>query len=168
MQRSTTTTASSLTLLAVGVLTLAACESKSSNTDSSAAAAAAAAPPAAAPAPTGPSVGVNIVSPKEGDSTGADVTVVLSKEGTVNIEKASGTKAEGVGHYHLFLDTVVTAEGQVIPPTTKNMVHIGTGDSTYTFKGLKPGPHEIVAVIGYGDHSAMSSKRDTVRFVVKR
>ena len=35
----------------------------------------------------------------------------------------------------------------------------GTGDSTYTFKGLAPGQHELVAVIGYGDHSAMAGKR---------
>ena len=157
-----------LAVLSVAVLTLAACEKKAATNDSSAAAANA---PAAAPAPAAPatpSVGVAIVSPKDGDSTGADVTVVLSKEGPVTIEKASGTKADGVGHYHLFLDTVVVAEGQVIPPTTKHMVHIGTGDSTYTFKGLTPGQHEIVAVIGYGDHSAMAAKRDTVRFTVKK
>ena len=147
------------------IATLAACEKKAATNDSAAAAANA---PAATPAPAAPAAGVTIVSPKDNDSTGADVTVVLSKEGSVSIEKASGAKAEGVGHYHLFLDTAVVADGQVIPPTTKHMVHIGTGDSTYTFKGLTPGQHEIVAVIGYGDHSAMSAKRDTVKFVVKK
>jgi hypothetical protein len=156
-----------LTLVVVAVTTLAACEKKAATNDSSAAAASAAA--AAPAAPAAPAMaGVAIVSPKEGDSTGADVTVVLSKEGPVTIEKANSTKVEGVGHYHLFLDTTVVAEGQVIPPATKHMVHIGTGDSTYTFKGLTPGQHEIVAVIGYGDHSAMPGKRDTVRFVVKK
>ena len=147
------------------ITTLAACEKKAATNDSSATAANA---PAAAPAPAAPAAGVAIVSPKDNDTTGADVTVVLSKEGPVSIEKASGAKAEGVGHYHLFLDTAVVAEGQVIPPTTKHMVHIGTGDSTYTFKGLTPGQHEIVAVIGYGDHSVMAAKRDTVKFVVKK
>jgi uncharacterized protein DUF4399 len=150
------------------IATLAACEKKAATNDSSATAAAA---PAATPAPAtpaAPAAGVTIVSPKDNDTTGADVTVVLSKEGAVSIEKASSTKVEGVGHYHLFLDTVVVAEGQVIPPTTKHMVHIGTGDSTYTFKGLTPGQHEIVAVIGYGDHSVMAAKRDTVKFVVKK
>jgi hypothetical protein len=126
--------------------------------------------PAAAPAPATPpppSAMVMISSPKEGDSTGHDVTVVLSQMG-VKIEKANSTKAEGVGHYHLFLDTIPTLEGQVIPPSTKNIVHIGTGDSTYTFKGLAPGAHEIIAVIGYGDHTAMPQQRDTVKFVVKK
>ena len=155
-----------LAVVALSALTLAACEKKAATTDSSAAAASAA---AAAPAPATPVMaGVTIVSPKEGDSTGADVVVVLSKEGPVTIEKASGTKAEGVGHYHLFLDTATVDEGVVIPPATKHMVHIGTGDSTYTFKGLTPGAHEIIAVIGYGDHSAMAGKRDTVHFVVKK
>lgn len=156
-----------LAVAALAALTLTACEKKAATNDSAAAAANA---PAAtpAPAPAAPTAGVTIVSPKDNDSTGADVTVVLSKEGPVSIEKASGTKAEGVGHYHLFLDTAVVADGQVIPPATKHMVHIGTGDSTYTFKGLTPGQHEIVAVIGYGDHSAMAAKRDTVKFVVKK
>ena len=27
------------------------------------------------------------------------------------------------------------------------LVHIGTGDSTYTFKGLAPGAHELIAVL---------------------
>lgn len=117
--------------------------------------------------PAAPMATVTILSPAEGDSTGPDVTVVLGKE-NVTIEKASGTKVEGVGHYHLFLDTIPVEDGVVIPPNSKNTVHIGTGDSTYTFKGLAPGAHEIIAVIGYGDHSAMPEKRDTVRFVVKK
>src|SRR4051812_4528746 len=127
----------------------------------------AAAPAPAPAAPAAPSAAVMIKSPAEGDSTGADVTVVLGKE-NVSIEKANSTKAEGVGHYHLFLDTIPTAEGQVIPPATKKIVHIGTGDSTYTFKGLAPGAHELIAVIGYGDHSAMPQRRDTVKFIVKK
>jgi hypothetical protein len=160
-----------LALIALGAMALTACDSKKAATDSATAAAppAAATPgaaPATAPAGAVPTAAVMIVSPKEGDSTGADVTVVLSKQG-VDIQKANGARAEGVGHYHLFIDTTSTADGQVIPPTDKHIVHIGTGDSTFTLKGLTPGPHEIVAVIGYGDHSTMAAKRDSVHFVVK-
>ncbi len=114
-----------------------------------------------------PNAAVRIVAPAEGDTTGSDVTIVLGKDG-VTIEKASGMRADGVGHHHLFLDTAAVADGQVIPPTSSRVVHIGTGDSTFTFKGLAPGAHEVVAVIGYGDHSAMAARRDTVRFVVRR
>lgn len=110
---------------------------------------------------------VRIVAPADGDTTGPDVTVVLTKEGVV-IDKASGVRAEGIGHHHLFLDTVTVSDGDVIPPTSSHVVHIGTGDSTYTFKGLAPGPHDIIAVIGYGDHAAMPARRDTVRFFVRR
>src|SRR5438045_3085138 len=106
-------------------------------------------PPAAAAAPT---AAARIVTPVDGETTGADVTIVLSKEG-VTIAKADGAKVEGIGHFHLFLDTIPTAAGAPIPPTTKNIVHIGTGDTTYTFKGLKAGEHTVIAVIGYGDHT---------------
>jgi hypothetical protein len=148
--------------LVLVLVILVACESRSSGaTDSSAAAAAA--PPAVA----APMAGVTIVSPAEGDTTGAEVIVVMRAEG-VAIEKASGTRADGVGHFHLFVDTAATTDMQVIPPTTKQTIHIGTGDSTFTLTGLTPGPHEVVAVIGYGDHAAMPSRRDTVRFVVRR
>jgi hypothetical protein len=156
------------TLASIAVLCglTAACAKKDAPADTTAAAPTPAAAPAPA-APAAPTATVNIISPAEGDSTGADVKVVLGKE-NVTIEKASGTKADGVGHYHLFLDTATVADGVVIPPNSKHTVHIGTGDSTYTFKGLAPGAHELIAVIGYGDHSAMPEKRDTVHFVVKK
>lgn len=123
----------------------------------------AAAPAAAAPA----AAAVTITSPAEGATTGKDVTVTLHATG-VTIAKSDGAKTEGVGHHHLFLDTDATPNGTVIPPGTAKVVHIGTGDSTYTFKNLPAGAHHIIAVIGYGDHSAMSAARDTVNFVVKR
>lgn len=135
------------------------------NADSSAAnasvgqstAAAAAAPTAAA---------VTITSPAKGATTGRDVTVTLRSEG-VRIEKANGARVDGVGHYHLFLDTAPTADTVPIPPNTSKIVHIGTGDSTYTFKGVPAGPHRIIAVIGYGNHAPMAGRRDTVDFTVK-
>jgi len=167
MSRSIVMSKSSFALFAVAGFALTACGGGEKKADSAAAAPAAAAPAAAAPAPAAGPEAV-IVSPKNGDTTGTDVTVKLSKQGPVAIEKASGTKADGVGHYHIFLDTAVVADGTVIPPTNAHIIHIGTGDSTYTFKGLAPGAHQIVAVIGYGDHSAMAGKHDTVNFVVKK
>ncbi len=155
--------ATPLVVAALSALTVLGCKSESAKSDTTAANA-----PAVAPAGAAPMAGAVIVSPKEGDTTGTDVTVVLAKEGPVAIAKASGAKTEGEGHYHLFLDTTVTAEGQVIPPATKHIIHIGTGDSTYTFKGLAPGQHEIVAVLGYGDHSVMAAKQGTVHIVVKK
>jgi hypothetical protein len=122
------------------------------------------APPAT---PAASNAGVTITSPAKGATTGKDVIVTLHAEG-VTIAKADGKKVDGVGHYHLFLDTIPTADNVPIPPTSKKIVHIGTGDSTYTFKGLAAGSHTIIAVIGYGDHSPMPGRRDTVNFTVKK
>jgi hypothetical protein len=118
----------------------------------------------AAPAPA--TAGVTITSPAKGATTGKDVTVTMHAQG-VTIAKADGKKVEGVGHHHLFLDTTPTADNIPIPPTSAKIVHIGTGDSTYSFKGLAAGPHRIIAVIGYGDHSPMPGRRDTVEITVK-
>jgi hypothetical protein len=166
----TTPTMNRITAASIAALCglTAACAKKEAPVDTTAAAPAAAVP-AAAPAPAPPAAPmatVNIVSPAEGDSTAPDVKVVLSAS-NVTIAKVA-PKADGVGHYHLFLDTIPVADGVVIPPNSKHIAHIGTGDSTYTFKGLAPGAHEIIAVIGYGDHTAMPEKRDTVHFVVKK
>ena len=124
----------------------------------------AASTPSASPAPS--NAGVTVTSPAKGATTGKDVTVTMHAEG-VTIAKADGKKVEGIGHYHLFLDTIPTPDNVPIPPTSKKIVHIGTGDSTYTFKGLSAGPHTIIAVIGYGNHSPMPGRRDTVNFTVK-
>jgi hypothetical protein len=156
----------SIVVTVLALSAVAACSGAKDKAADSAAAAAAAAP-APAPAPAAPTAAVRIVTPAEGDSTGHDVTVVLTKEG-VTIAKADGAQVEGTGHFHLFLDTIPSADGAAIPPNSKNTVHIGTGDSTYTFKGLAAGPHEIIAVIGYGNHFPMAARRDTVKFVVKK
>src|SRR5437660_7596385 len=110
-------------------LSAAACTGKERAAASAAAAAAAAPAPPPAATPAAPTAAVRIVSPAKGDSTGHDVTVVLTKEG-VTIAKADGAQVEGTGHYHLFLDTIPSPDGQAIPPNSKHTVHIGTGDST--------------------------------------
>jgi hypothetical protein len=125
---------------------------------------AAAGPSAAA---TAARASVMITSPAKGATTGTDVTVTLRATG-VTIAKADGGKVENVGHYHLFLDTIPTADNVPIPPTSVKIVHIGTGDSTFTFKGVAPGPHQIIAVLGYGNHTPMPAGRDTVTFTVKK
>ncbi|MEW5914819.1 MAG: DUF4399 domain-containing protein [Gemmatimonadota bacterium] len=110
---------------------------------------------------------VLILMPATGDTLGPDVRIDLGANG-IFIQAASGTRVEGVAHHHLFLDTTATPEGEVIPPTSSRVIHLGRGDSTYTFTGLSPGEHQVIAVLAYGDHSAMPARRDTVRFLVRR
>ena len=151
-----------LAVTLVTVASITACNrDRTASADSSAARASVGQSTAAAPA-----AGVTITSPAEGATTGRDVTVSLRAEG-VQIAKADGARVEGVGHYHLFLDTIPTTDSVAIPPNTSKIVHIGTGDSTYTFKGVPAGPHRIIAVIGYGNHVPMAGRRDTVNFTVK-
>jgi hypothetical protein len=140
------------------VMALAACAKKDAAPDTTA---------ATSPAPVAPAMAVRITSPADGDTVGADVAITLSAQG-VTIEKATGIRVEGVGHFHLFLDAPPSADNLVIPPNSPTIVHIGTGDSTYSYKNLPAGAHEVIAVIGYGDHTPMATQRDTVRFVVKR
>jgi hypothetical protein len=148
--------------IALGLLTLAvACGGdKTANTDT---AAVAPADTTAAAASTTPAV--SIVSPAEGDSTGHDITVVMQGH-NVTIAKSDGAKVEGIGHFHVYLDSVPVMDTLPIPPTSANVVHIGTGDSTYTFKGVPAGPHTIIAVLGYGNHVPFGAT-DTVHVVVK-
>jgi len=153
-----------VTILTVTLIT--ACNrDRTVNADSSATSASVGQSTAAAPA-AAPAAGVTIISPAKGATTGKDVTVTLRSEG-VRIAKADGARAEGVGHYHLFLDTVPTTDSVPIPPNTSKIIHIGTGDSTYTFKAVPSGPHRIIAVLGYGNHVPMAGRRDTVDFTVK-
>jgi len=162
--------ASSLAVF-LAIATIVACKSnRAPSSDTTGAAAPPAVQSGAAPAtPSAVSsnAGVTITSPAKGATTGKNVTVTMHSQG-VTMAKADGKKVEGVGHYHLFLDTVPTSDNAPIPPTTTKIVHIGTGDSTFTFKSLSAGPHRIIAVIGYGDHSPMVGvRRDTVEFTVK-
>ena len=152
--------------LAVTLITIAAvtgCKKDQTYGDDTTTKAAAGASAASTPAPAS----VTITSPAKGATTGTDVIVTLRATG-VTIAKADGGKVENVGHHHLFLDTIPTADNVPIPPMSAKIVHIGTGDSTFTFKALAPGQHRIIAVLGYGIHAPMPAGRDTVTFTVKK
>lgn len=112
---------------------------------------------------------VSILSPADGDTVvGAEVKITLGATG-VTIEKAAGTHVEGVGHHHLFLDDDVSPAGAPIPLPTAKIIHIGTGATEYTFTGVAPGTHRIIAVIGHGDHVPMAdAKADTINIVVRK
>lgn len=157
----------SLAVMLIAATTTVACKQNRTPPNDSAIAVSAGPTTAASATPTASSGGVTITSPTDGATTGGDVTVTLSAQ-AVRIAKADGAKTEGVGHYHLFLDTIPTADNVPIPPNSAKIVHIGSGDSTYTFKGLTPGQHRIIAVIGYGNHAPMPAGRDTVTFTVKK
>jgi hypothetical protein len=156
-----------LLMLTAGVATFAAC-TPADKGDSAAAGASAAAdtPAVAAPAPH-----ASIMSPAEGDSVSGDsVRVMMSVEGAklVRADSAMNPHMAGEGHLHLFLDKDPTAAGAPIPMGDASIVHIGSGASEWVFKKLSKGPHRIIAVYAFSDHTPDASvASDTVNIIVR-
>ncbi len=83
---------------------------------------------------------------------GSAVTVKISSTHFTAIPAASATTPHkaGEGHYHLFLDVLPTAPGEVIPMTT-GIFH--TADSVFTIPNVPNGHHKLFVVLGYSDHT---------------
>ena len=115
----------------------------------------------AAPAPS-----VRIMEPKHGATvTGTMVHVVLEAQG-VEIAPAAEHRA-GTAHHHLFLDTDLTAADVTIPVGMPGIVHLGKGQTEYTFEGVAPGVHRLIALLADPNHVPLKpSTADTVRFTV--
>ncbi|MDT8342304.1 MAG: DUF4399 domain-containing protein [Longimicrobiales bacterium] len=122
--------------------------------------------PDAAASADAPSV-VRIVSPAQGDTVaGPDVTITLDVSG-VHIVPAGDT-TPGTGHHHLYLDADLTPAGQPVPAVPGSIVHMGDASTRYTFTGVAPGEHRVVAVVGDGVHVPLQPwVVDTVVFVVR-
>ena len=125
--------------------------------------AAAQATPSAAHAPK-----VRILQPSEGDTiTGSSVLVKLEAEG-VEIAPAAEHRA-GTAHHHLFLDVDVGKPDEGIPAGNPYIVHLGKGQSEFTFEGVANGPHRLIAVLADANHVALQPwVVDTVHFVMRR
>jgi hypothetical protein len=122
---------------------------------------------AQAPAKAAPAPSVRIMEPKQGATvTGTMVHVVLEAQG-VEIAPAAEHRA-GTAHHHLFLDTDLTAADVGIPVGMPGIVHLGKGQSEYTFEGVAPGPHRLIALLADPNHVPLKPlAADTVRFTVK-
>ncbi len=112
---------------------------------------------------------VEILEPADGDTVGPEARIVFRTEGVV-VEPAQGERVPGRGHHHIFVDTEVTPASEPIPKQVEGIVHLGTGASQFTVKGLTPGEHRLIAVLAYGDHVPMervATDTVTVRVVVE-
>jgi hypothetical protein len=113
-----------------------------------------------------PSVGVEIVSPRDNAETAPDVLVELRVSGARAV-LADGSRKEGEGHHHLFVDVDPTHLDSIIP-RTPGIFHLGTGGDTLRLTGLTPGAHRVIAVFAYGDHVPIQAvAADTVTFTVR-
>jgi hypothetical protein len=111
---------------------------------------------------------VRIVQPRDGDTlTTADVRVVLEAHG-VEIVPATDQRP-GTAHHHLFLDTDVTPPNEKIPQGVTGIIHLGRGQSEFTFTDVPAGRHRLIAVLADWEHVPLRPLVvDTVRFVVQR
>lgn len=110
---------------------------------------------------------VEILEPGDGAVVGPDVRVTLNAVG-VQVEPATSTRVPGRGHLHLLVDQDLTTAGQPIPAGVPGIVHMGDGSTEYSLTGLAPGEHQLIAVLGYGNHVPMDRvATDTIRIVVQ-
>jgi len=98
-------------------------------------------------APAG--VELYIISPKDGETLGQDVTVRFGLRG-MGVSPA-GTMKEGTGHHHLLIDAdVLPPLDQPIPADDRHK-HFGGGQTEVTIK-LAPGKHTLQLDLGDALH----------------
>lgn len=106
-----------------------------------------------------------IASPADGDTVDATFTMTLEVR---NLElRPAGTMDPGTGHHHLTIDRDIVAEGEQMPAEA-GIVHLGAAQTEYTWEGLAPGSHTIVAVLGDYEHKRLpGAATDTVTVIVR-
>jgi hypothetical protein len=113
-----------------------------------------------------PDITATITSPADGDTvTGSSVHITLAVSG---IELAPAAEARpGTAHHHLYLDTDFPALENPIPAGMPNIVHLGQAQTEYTWEGVTPGAHRIIAVLADPAHVPIRPwVTDTVNIVV--
>jgi hypothetical protein len=96
---------------------------------------------------SGPQASVRITEPPEGATVpGPALRVVLEASGVEIAPVAQGR--EGTAHHHVFLDADVTPAGEAMPVGRSGIVHLGGGQTEYTFDSVPPGRHRVIAVLG--------------------
>jgi hypothetical protein len=105
--------------------------------------------------------------PTEGSVVeGGTVTVRLSVDGFPIVE--AGDMTSGTGHHHLYLDADLTAADEPVPTVAGSIVHMGDASSVYTFEGVAPGEHRLIAVVADGVHVPLLPwVVDTITFTVR-
>ena len=79
----------------------------------------------------------------------------------------AGDMTSGTGHHHLYLDADLAAAGTPVPTVPGSIIHMGDGSAEYTFEGVGPGEHRLIAVVADGIHVPLDPPVvDTVMFTV--
>jgi hypothetical protein len=110
---------------------------------------------------------VTILEPAQGAVVeGTTVAVRLAVAGFPIVE--AGDMTPGTGHHHLYLDADLTAADEPVPTVPGSIIHMGDASSVYTFEGVAPGEHRLIAVVADGAHFPLQPwVVDTVTFTVR-
>jgi len=110
---------------------------------------------------------VTILEPAEGAEVQGPSVLARMEASGVRIMPA-GTLEPGTGHHHLYLDTDLGEPGVTVPKVPGHVIHLGTGDSEFTFDDVAPGEHRLIAVLADGVHVPLTPwVVDTIAFVVR-
>ena len=113
-----------------------------------------------APPPT-----ATVTEPAEGWMGAAPVKFVLSA--TNATIAAVADQKPGGSHFHLFLNVDPTAEGAPIPSGNPAIIHLGGGQTEYTYDSLPPGNYRVIVVLADNAHVPLvGQKTDTLAFMV--
>lgn len=90
-----------------------------------------------------------IISPRDGDTVGRDVTVQFGLKG-MGVAPA-GVTIDRTGHHHLLIDVATPPEASAPIPADARHVHFGAGQ-TQTTLTLEPGTHTLQLNLGDALH----------------
>jgi hypothetical protein len=97
--------------------------------------------------------------------TGPNVTVELYVNGFQIMP--AGDLTPNTGHHHLYLDADLAPMNAPVPTVPGSIIHMGNAANQYTFEGVAPGQHRLIAVVADGVHVPLNpSVVDTVMFMV--
>jgi hypothetical protein len=110
---------------------------------------------------------LHITAPADGSVVdGPDVTVILEVEGLTIVP--AGVEQASSGHHHLIVDSPLPDLASPIPADAGRYIHLGQGQTEYLLEGLRPGEHQVIALVGDHLHFPLNPPvADTVRFTVR-
>ena len=80
---------------------------------------------------------------------------------------AVADQREGGAHFHLFVDVDVSPDSAPIPVGQPGIIHLGGGQTSYTFDSLAVGTHRVIVVLADNAHVPLpGQKTDTVSLMI--
>jgi Domain of unknown function (DUF4399) len=106
-----------------------------------------------------------IQSPADGWMGSGPVKLTLAATGTTIAPVAE--QRPGGAHFHLFLNVDPTAEGAPIPSGNPAIIHLGGGQTEYTYDSLPANSYRVIVVLADNAHVPLpGQKTDTINFMI--